>query len=124
MDFTLYRSDFAGVEVNCRYPRQQKISCAEDLKTDFSKQLWRYYFADATGRGESEGNACIYPICMDRGISRDGQGSKEKEADRLYKQDHSASAERNSAVCYGLRRPVYSFISSKCRIISVNIELH
>lgn len=28
------------------------------------------------------------------------------------------------AVCYGLRRPVYSFISSKCRIISVNIELH
>ena len=32
MDFTLYRSDFAGVEANCRYPRQQKISCAEDLK--------------------------------------------------------------------------------------------
>ena len=31
MDFTLYRSDFVGVEANCRYPRQQKISCAEDL---------------------------------------------------------------------------------------------
>ena len=55
---------------------------------------------------------------------RYGQGSKEKEADRLYKQDHSASAERNPTFCYGLRRPVYSFISSKCRIISVNIELH
>lgn len=32
MDFTLYRSDFAGVEANCRYPRQQNIRCAEDLK--------------------------------------------------------------------------------------------
>lgn len=24
MNFTLYRSDFAGVEANCRYLRQQK----------------------------------------------------------------------------------------------------
>lgn len=32
MNFTLYRSDFAGVEANCRYPRQQNIRCAEDLK--------------------------------------------------------------------------------------------
>ena len=32
MDFTLYRSDFAGVEANCRYPRQQNICRAEDLK--------------------------------------------------------------------------------------------
>ncbi len=32
MNFTLYISDFAGVEANCRYPRQQEISCAEDLK--------------------------------------------------------------------------------------------
>ena len=32
MNFTLYTSDFAGVEANCRYPRQQEISCAKDLK--------------------------------------------------------------------------------------------
>lgn len=32
MNFTLYRSDFAGVEANCRYPRQQNILCAENLK--------------------------------------------------------------------------------------------
>lgn len=32
MNFTLYTSDFVGVEANCRYPKQQEISCAEDLK--------------------------------------------------------------------------------------------
>ena len=37
---------------------------------------------------------------------------------------HNISQDNLDAVCYGLRRPVYSFISSKCRIISVNIELH
>lgn len=32
MNFTLYRSDFVGVEANCRYPRQQNIRCTKDLK--------------------------------------------------------------------------------------------
>lgn len=32
MNFTLYTSDFVGVEANCRYQEKRKISRAEDLK--------------------------------------------------------------------------------------------
>lgn len=31
MEFTLYTAALTGAEANCRYPEQQKISCAEDL---------------------------------------------------------------------------------------------
>lgn len=33
MNFTLYTSDFAGVEANCRYQAKREISSAEELKT-------------------------------------------------------------------------------------------
>ena len=58
MNFTLYRSDLVGVKENCLYPRQQKISCADDLKTaaafdhvcvafkDFYRKRENFLFSD------------------------------------------------------------------------------
>lgn len=51
MNFTLYRSDFVGVESNCRYPRQQNIRCAEDLKAAAAFDHVCVAFKDFIGNG-------------------------------------------------------------------------